>query len=664
MNKVVVSQIILLLSVLATACTTVSPRLYTSGQEAKSPTAPISDPAVYEQKYGLHDGVYLWYSDISEHSGSSGGEWVYSRSTRRTYMVLKPDVEQMTTFELSLSPSDSLHALSLRVTSPDGTSRSFSKSDLIRTTDADKSSTVRLAYPGITRGSIVEEHIEILAVDPTEDMPLSYFQWLQFLLPCEQLHVIYAYPSWWDITMKEIEQGKYPAVRARRDSANSKIVLEYTDKDIPAFPEEPYAPFRRECVSYLSILVNSLQMGGENFKRVDSWDLYARQVKKNYMDRYPFINNIFPVLRTDVEITAREITSGNPDQLAWLDAIVRYLQKTIQPDSTAHDLSFSTVLEERRGSPFLITGLAQAMLDEVGISSLYLRIHSARQGYFDRDFFSAEETGVPALLVTIDRKNYVVFPYIKHMPVNYLPEFCHGQAAMRIDKKDEFIGLMDLPEGNSEQERNSRSYAIDIDEDGLMTVREELSLTGARALATREALDGLNDEEMQKAIRQVVGYNDGDMTLLESSIDNMEETMKPLVLRCTYTVDNLVTITPDEVIVRTAGLLSPATGATDKTDASQRKLPVRVYANEEYVKDIMLSYPASWQPAALPRNTSVSNRYGELSTQYTQEGIRLHIRHRRILKRTDQPADTYSELLTLTAEDAHGDIPPLIFARK
>lgn len=658
-------RIFLLLSILSgllTSCTSVSTRMFTPAQTASSPVE-IHEPAVYEEKYGFCDGVFLTYEDISEHSGTSSSEWVFSQSIRRTYLVLHPDAEPMSTFVFSLSSHDSLHRVSLRVTSPDGTVQSYDKTNLTRKSDSDSSSTVRFAYPGIVRGSVVEEQVEILAVDPTEEMPLTWFRWLQLLMPCEHLHVVYAYPAWWGISMKELLPGKYPDVSARLDSTHNKIVLEYTGRNVEAFPREDYAPFRAESSPYMSLLVDSLKMGGENFRLVDSWDWYARIVKKRYMDRYPFINSILPFLPTDVSKKTQQLTARSYNNLARLDTIVRYLQHTIEPDPAASDLSFADVLEQRRGSSFLITGLAQAMLRQVGIPSVYLRIHSAEQGYFDRDFFSSGETNVPALRVTLDNKDYIVFPYIRYMPINYLPEFCHGQPAMRIDAKEGFIGLLDLPEGNSEQQQNSRNYTIEINDDGLMTVQETISLTGASALALRQTLDQRTEEEINEVLRKFISYNDGDITILESRVENQSATMKPLLLYCTYTVDNLVTLTPGEVIVRTDGLLSPATSVIQKADLSRRKLPVRIYANEEYIKDITLRYPTSWQLSALPGNMDISNRFGELSTRYSQEGAHLHIRHRRVLQRTIQEPDTYGELLDLIRENARKEIAPLIFTR-
>lgn len=655
--------LLLALSVLSVSCTTVSPRMFSS-LRTETPTNPVAEPTYYEKKYGFYDGVYLAYEDISEHSGTSSSEWTYSQSIRRKYLVLKPEAESMSTFTFTLSSDDSLHAVSLHITSPDGTVQSFDKNNLVRKADSDSTLTVRFAYPSIVRGSIVEEQIEILAVDPVRDMPISWFRWLELRLPCEQFHVVYAYPAWWGVSLKELLPGKYPNVTARRDSTYNKIVLEYKSQNIDAFSDEPYAPFRAECTPYVSLLVDSLKMDGENFNRVDSWDLYARVVKKRYMDRYPFINAIFPIWPNQVNTTARRLTVNSADNLARLDTIVRYLQNTIEPNFTADDMSFSDVLEEKKGSPFLITGLAQAMLHEVGIPSLYLRIHSAERGYFDRDFFSGAETDIPALRVTLDHKDYIVFPYIRHMPINYLPAFCLGQPAMRVDPKEGFIGLLDLPESTAEQQQNSRNYTIEINDDGLMTVQEDISLTGAAALALRRTLDHKNEDELREAIRSFISYNDGDITVLESRVENQGMPLQPLVLHCTYTIDNLVTITPDEVIVRTEGLLSPATEVIQKTDLNRRRLPVRIYANEEYIKDILLLCPASWQLQSRPKNIDISNRFGNRSTQYSQEGSRLHIRHQRLLQRTLQPADTYGELLDLVGEKTGSGVPALIFTRQ
>src|SRR5947209_4958135 len=66
------------------------------------------DVAAYEKKYGKDDGVYLFHEESIEHSGTTafldpGGTWDFHRVVRHKYIILNPDNQDLTTFELGVS---------------------------------------------------------------------------------------------------------------------------------------------------------------------------------------------------------------------------------------------------------------------------------------------------------------------------------------------------------------------------------------------------------------------------------------------------------------------------------------------------------------------------------------------------------------------------------
>lgn len=403
-------------------------------------------------------------------------------------------------------------------------------------------------------------------------------------------------------------------------------------------------------------------MGGTNYRRATSWDVYGELVRKHYVESTPFLNQVFPFLSSSTETLAHNITDNVSTPLAKLDTIVRYLQNTIDvvPGDNQDVLD---VVETRRGSPFHITGLARALLNHVDIPAQYLRIHSAEQGYFDADFISSSEIDVPALRVEIDSAIYIVFPYIKHLPITYLPELYQGQPALLVDNNVMDTRFINVPETNATHYTNSRSTALSIGEDGSISVQETITLTGKLAFDKRTQLDGLHPEELEKVIKHSVAYNDGEVHNFQSRLENFNTPMQPLIIHATYTVDNAVVLTPDEVIVRTSGLLSPTFDYTATTDPRERVLPVQLYFNEEFTKHISISYPSSWTPTTQLRDTSISTVFGNCSLRYTHEASALHAHYNRTLMRTRQPKERYKELIDLL-ETTKTDVPALVFTRR
>src|SRR5947207_1778684 len=93
------------------------------------------DVAAYEKKYGKYDGVFLIHDESIEHSGTStnsfldpGGasvKWEFHRVVRHKYVVLNPDNQELTTFELGASARANIGTLYLLVASPTGTITRF-----------------------------------------------------------------------------------------------------------------------------------------------------------------------------------------------------------------------------------------------------------------------------------------------------------------------------------------------------------------------------------------------------------------------------------------------------------------------------------------------------------------------------------------------------------
>lgn len=648
----------LLFVLLISGCAASSPRIY----KEHYAQGEVRTPEAYEKIYGFHPAVYLLYEDISEHSGTSSSEWDYTHTTLRRSIVLQPNVEEVSTFSLSLASTDSLRTARFRIYSPSGAAQEFTEQNLARSTNKDGSASYKLAYPNIVRGSIVEEYIEVFDKDPAENLPVSYFQWLAFPLPCEKLRVLYAFPSWWAVAPKHIQEGKVPNYRIERDTNNQKIALVYSDTQVPALPKENYAPFRRECVAYLSLGVNRLIMGGENFRRANSWDESGELIRKHYMGTLSLAKSVLPFLSTPTERLAHELTETAPTPLAKLDAIVRYLQNTIDVEPS-DDKDMLEVLETHRGSPFHITGLARTMLNNIGIPAQYLRIHSAEKGYFDPDFISSEEIGMPAVRVEIDSATYIVFPYIKHLPITYLPEFCQGQPALLVDNNVMDTRLIDLPVADTNNYKNTRTYTLSIAENGTVAVQETRTLTGAQAFAMRTQLDGLRPEEKDKVLKELIAYRDGEVQQFQSEVENFSMPMQPLVLRATYTIDNLVTLTPDEVVVRTTGLLSSPFDNVEFADPNERILPIKLYFNEEFEKHITLLYPPSWQLVTELRDTNITTAFGNCTLRYHRDNSTLSAHYTHTFMRTTQPKERYKELLPLI-NTTNTDVPALVFSRR
>ncbi|MCB0713345.1 MAG: transglutaminase domain-containing protein [Ignavibacteriae bacterium] len=605
------------------------------------------DVEAYQQKYDGHDGVFILSDDLLEHV-SGGQTWNAYRISSLRFMILNPDAEWLTTFSVRTNSNRELLNAYINVISPDGTVKSFTKKDMKVEKDSEGSTIYRFAYPDVQVGTVVDEGYEIKY---RVGASVSRYEFpLQFDVPCEKVKVKYAYPDFFRIKAKKVGPDK----RIELSPDNSIIGVKaysYEAEDVPAFADEPYSPYQKEMSDYLDIAVT----GAYSTTFLPSWDDFADGFKSYALERESF-------WRDRVKNILEEIVTDDMSDFEKVDAINSWLQQNIEIEDVPSDFSFNDVIKEKKGEPILITGLGRLMLEKVGIDADFVLIHSAEDGYFDQDFVTYGTLTTPAIHTKIDGKEYVLFPYIKNFPIDHIPEYIQGQRAIRING-DGFNGFITIPNGSLARNTVTESYNLTIDEDGLISVSEEKELRGTTAYAVRRLLDRASEEEVEEAMKELLTYEEGDVSLKSYDIEDREDYRKPLVIKLRYEIDNLVTITPEEVIMQTAGLLSPSSNRKTKVDSDKRVNPIRVYNDERVVKKITINHPTSWQLSVVPENVSYENRFGEIEAEYKTSSGHVDIALSRTLYSISEPAEQFTEMLNIVGRRSrYLEVPTLIFA--
>jgi hypothetical protein len=622
----------------------------------KNPLPPDSvkpatiDLAAYEKKYSKYDGVYLDREYTLEHFGSKGS-WEFFKVYRLRFLVLNPDAEWLTTFSFEEDPGEELQKIYINVTSPDGTTHTYGYNDLKEERSGDKSRRFKFAYPNVRKGSIIEEGYE--AKQDASYSSLDQDLPLQFNVPCEHLSVRYAYPDWWSTRVKNIASSTRLDYKQIHDDENSKTILSYEASDIPAVAREPYAPFFKEIGKYMEVMVTQMEMANRYTSYFD-WAQLGRSFAHFALDKESFWSS-------RLESTVEEITEGKTSEYEKIDAIVRYVQKNIKIGDSDDDDNFADVLKKKEGNIYLVNGLTRAMLEEAKIHSLMLLIHDARDGYFDMSYVSPDQLYIPAVsATTTDGKSYIVFPYMKNLPAGLIPDHFQGQKAMRISQGG-FEGFEDIPEGLPLDNTVDDNYTLAIDEEGQITITEEKTLRGSNAYSMREYLSDVTKEEMEKEMKDLLTYSEGDVKLKKYEIENQDDYQKPLIIRFNYRIDNLVTVTPEEVIFQTGGLFSPSTNNKWKVDTDDRQLPIRIYNDERLDKNITIKHPSNWTLSTELSEVDFKNIFGTIHGSYKALPGELHITQSRTLNKASEPKEKADDLLAVTGRRSQLYIPSLVF---
>ena len=609
------------------------------------------DMNAYMSKYGEHDGVYLKLENLVEHTRNDV-DWIAYQTSALSYMVLNPDAEWLTTMTIPVESDQELLSAFINIISPDGTVRTYSKEDMKVEVAGDGDMVYRFAYPDIEAGTVVDEGYDIKyrhGSDLLRDvMPLQYG------LPCEQMSVQYAFPKEFWVSIKRINDGDNPyppGLKADKESFEKVNIISYEATDVAPIEDEPYSPYEKEFSNYLDLAIT----GANTMALIKSWHEYASDYRKYALHR----ESMWKDRARDV---LKEIVNDDMSDFEKMEAIVTWLQTELRVEGVPEDFNFNDMIEQKKGSPMLITGLGQLMLDKEEIDADFLLAYSAEDGYFDESYLTAGIIHIPALHVNLEEKDYVLIPYQKHYPVDLVPEQIQGQRALRINA-DGFNGWVQLPYGNVARNTITESYDLQIDEEGMITVTEEKELRGSVAYTVRRLLEEVTEKEEQEVMENLLTYEEGDVNLEEYEIRNRDTYDKPLQISLSYTIDNLVTVTPEEVIFQTGGLLSPSSRGKTKVDAKKRANPIRIYHDERLVRNITISHPDSWELATLPENSSHSNDFGEVSAEYHTTAGKVEMTLSRTLNQVNRSAKEYTQLLDIVgSQTRYLHVPTLIFS--
>lgn len=611
-----------------------------------------------EKRYPAQDGVYLQRETSFEHvttnNWPAGMEWSFFETQTRRYVVFNPDANWLSTFHVQIEPGCELETASLWIKSPDGKTRKFGLVDLKQERDSNGRISYKLAYPDVRKGSVIGEAYVIKKANCWGAPPLHHEVPLQFSIPCQQASFRFLHPEWWETKVKALGPDRRLPVEIQKDEKASKRIMTYSAKDIPAVENEFFAPFFKEVSAYAAIMVTKLDLANASFRASSDWDSFAKGFKRYVMDKDP-------VFSQRVDRTTSEVTQSCKTDQERLEAVVGWVQANMEIG--AANGNFADVLIAKKGSVYQLTGLAQSMLRKAGVSSRFLLIHSAKDGYFDKDYISSEELYIPALMAEIAGKSYVMLPYAKNLPVDHIPEHFQGQKALAIEASGA-AQLITVPMGNLTTNEVLEEYVLTFAEDGKVKVVEEKSFQGSNAYSVRRSLADLNKEETEKLLKSLLTYTEGRVDFTNYEFVDQNDYKKPLKIHLEYVIDNLVTLTPEEVIFNTGGLFAPASRLKTKVAPRERQNPVRIYYDEASRKNITLNFPAAWTLAHTPKDFQLENHFGKIAGTYTSNAQRLQVQQTLTLNRCSEPKERIEELLELTGNRSKLHIPTLVFKVK
>lgn len=654
----------LLFVLLLCGCNNHALREYTlDRQHATDIAYTPADLEYYQETYPEEEGVYLYREQMVElvpgrshlFQGRYYDAW---EVTAMRYLILDPNAENLTTFELELAADEELRSAYVSVISPDGRIAQFERNDLHVQEDGDGSRTYRLAYPDIELGSVIDVGFERLS-NPLETNEFYYRLPLRFSMPVEVLSVRYIYPRSWKMKFRggwEEEDHWDRTYEEAVDEERGVNVVRYDARNIPTREHEPYAPYQSASQRYLEGVVTRANVEDVVVStRWTTWEEYAEGAVSYMFD------DISP---SDREIRQRVEGIVVPEDTPFirmrkiLDQV--YTDLRYRRPSAQDEYDPIAALDKGSGSARELTVLTGMMMLNAGLDVDFFLAHSAYDLPVSDWFVSPDVFYHPGLRVALEDSTYYVFPYIRNYPVGRVPGFLQGQPALMFDRRS-FGGIDSIPESERSESHVSLAYEIVVEEDGRLHVEEERTLAGEEGFSMRRRLEHLSGEELDQEIEGLVLYEGGDIEFLEYDIEHRDSYGDPLIITMTYELDGLVTLAPEEAILRIGELLSPSFNYVRKLDVTSRQNPIRIYSGETIEKRVVLHLPATWQIDFLPADVREETDFGEARATYSFAPGKFSAEYYRTLRRAEGPASEIDQLARLIGIGSTLSLPTLIF---
>jgi hypothetical protein len=398
-----------------------------------------------------------------------------------------------------------------------------------------------------------------------------------------------------------------------------------------------------------------LQMGVYFFERPSTWKDYVKEYQSYLLDRDGFLS-------VKVADTTKYLVSSLTDPMKKYSAIISYLQNAITPVQDRENRDFADILNQRKGNAYAITGLAYSMLKKANLAPSYILIHTAKEGNFDSTYVSFDQLSIPAVSVQIEGKRYVAFPYRKDLSLGQIQQDYQDQPAIALGAEGAYT-LTKVSSGNAVENKEMEEYEISISEEGEVIVKEIRTFYGMMAYMMRELLSEVKFEDQEKFFKKMFTYEVEHTKFVSHPVESQKDYQVPLRLVAEYSIENLVTMTPEEVLFRTSGLLSPVTIKDFRVEDEDRCNPIDISFDEDIIKDVKIRFPQSWKVKTTLSPDSIDNKFGYLRSSIEQQNNVLHVRQHRHLNKSAAPKEQIKDLVVLTGRKKENVVPTIIFSK-
>lgn len=448
-----------------------------------------------------------------------------------------------------------IEGLRARITQPDGKSVELGEDDIfqrdVAKTQRVKAQAKALAFPNLATGTILEYQYKevnknIFEVDSTLDLqldiPVQAFSF--YYKPFKGRDPKFSLLNVEALKFEKAEDGWFKMVRT----------------NVPAFKEEPWMPPMNESKALLKL--------DSGWYPNISMDLSARRTTifkntggrkegeywANYSAWQKPLVDLLNDRKKNFSKLALEVVGNAATPEEKLRRIYNFCQTRINNTDygyTPTDKELDQVDNERvrrglteddfkSGKPFAntreINNVFGAMAAAVGLDPWYAVTSRRDVSFFTPELNDSRLLSFTGICVVFGGTPHIYYPGNRFLPFEMLPWYIEGAVTMYTDGKQ--YGWWEIPMNTFEKNRSRRSGKFRLAEDGTLAGTATIELTGQLALSYRLAHFDNEALENELALKTSIQQRITNAEVTNISIENLDDTSKPLIQHFTIKVPN------------------------------------------------------------------------------------------------------------------------------
>lgn len=607
------------------------------------------------KKYPSADGVILSKKFTARQriatDEESTSQFNYLRTVR--YVVLKPNSSEISNISRSFRNYITVEDFSLVALHPDGTKEQYTLSDLVMKTNNRHWSSYQLPIKGIQRGSIIE-YSWLARTTDADLVSVSDPFYLRSKMPVLESDFTIHYPkNKGSIVLKHLHDSSGVTINNVPKSGLTSVKL----VDSEGIHNEPFSLNTADRLSALHYVFKPDL--GPAYRSNNFWDEYRSEMHGYYFLIDENENISVPEFAKVVDsVLANAGTTQDSIQSIkdWISSSIKIDYQLRKPEAS------KSVFTRRRGSVYSTALLARRLYAKAGFESDIVELHSAESGEFNRNYTSYQEFNELAIVVRHGSLKYLVLFTRELQPVNVVPDEYISQPYIIVSETASYPDIVENPVFVQDTSTNTVDIDISVSEEGEANVAIAITLTGGYAYDERVELSDMPNTEYEKYVRRWLVSTQEETKNVTTQILNAEQPTKPLVVKATYTMPNAISITPNEAIFQTGGIIS---SLSSDADTSTRISPIKIWSSYKFAKNIRISYPAAWKPQlsnSFATNSSINSALGNSTRTVTQKSGSIVLEFASRLRSGTYPKEKFSELYEIMGNSGSSRIPNIVFS--